>query len=338
MLTIDGRAGGGQLVRSAVSLAAISGTAFTIEDVRGTRPNPGLRPQHLAVLDLMADWCDAEVDGASLGATELSFRPSALRPRSRRVELSTAGSVALVCDVAIPLVPYLTEEVTLEVTGGTDVKWAPTVGYLRRVKLPLLDRFGYGGTLAVERTGFYPAGDGQVSLSLGPASPDPIVVTDRGDLERIEVVSVASSDLADADVAARQADRAAELLADHDPVRRCRVVETTSTGSSLLVVARFDATRVGFDELGERGKPAEVVAEDCVRAFRDWRAGPGAVDPYMADQLLVPLAILGGELHIPHVTDHVASNAELIRSFGYEITVDERADDDAVVRAPGIRS
>ncbi len=334
MLTIDGRAGGGQLVRSAVTLAAITGTAFTIEGVRGERPSPGLRAQHLAVVDLMAAWCAAKVDGARCGGSTLTFRPTTLSPQSTRVELPTAGSVALVCDVVLPLAPYLTEVLTLEITGGTDVKWAPTVGYLDRVKLPLLGRFGYDGTIALERTGFYPVGEGQISLSIAPTSLDPLVVTARGDSGPIEVVSTASSDLADAEVAKRQAARAVEVLAGHEVVPRVRDVETASTGSSLLLAANFTRTRAGFDELGAPGKPAEKVAEDCVASFCDWLDSPGAVDPFMADQLLVFLAVCGGSLSIPRVTDHVASNAELIRSFGYELDIDEHADGSATVSAP----
>lgn len=336
MLTIDGRTGGGQVLRTALTLSALTGTPFELRDVRGARPEPGLKPQHLAAVDVLADLCDAELDGAALGADEFSFEPGPLTPESRTVDLRTAGSVTLLFDTVLPLAGAVEEPFALTARGGTDVEWSPTAAYLEQVKLPLLARFGYDLALDVERTGFYPAGGGEATLTVRPASPTPFELADRGDRGAVTVHSKAAEALADADVADRQADRAVERLEAAD--RRVHVasvdyVETRSPGSALLLRAGYDRSLAGFDALGERGKPSEDVADEAVEALLAFDAGPGAVDRHLADQLLLPLAIAGGVVRAPEMTDHLASNAAVIELFGFDLGLEERDDGSVLVEA-----
>lgn len=336
MLTIDGRAGGGQVLRTALSLSTLTGTPFELEHVRAGRPNPGLRPQHLAAVRVLAGLCDAEVDGAEPDATELTFEPGALVPASTAVDLRTAGSVTLLFDAVLPLAARIDAAFALTATGGTDVKWSPTVEYLRRVKLPLLEWHGYDLAVDVDRTGFYPAGGGEATLHVTPSSPGPLELDERGPLDGIEVYSKAADDLADAEVAERQAARAEARLADADlPVTVASVdaVDTRSPGSALLLRAGYQGSLAGVDELGERGKPSEDVADDAVDRFLLFHAGPGAVDPFMADQLLVPLALAGGTVLAPGMTEHIESNVAVIEQFGFELQVDERDDGSVAVEA-----
>ncbi|MEF8775974.1 MAG: RNA 3'-terminal phosphate cyclase [Haloarculaceae archaeon] len=336
MLNIDGSEGGGQLLRTALSLAAITETAFRIEEIRGSRPNPGLRPQHLAAVELVATLADAEVDGAELGADSLTFEPGEAWTTDIEVSVGTAGSVTLLFDAVLPVAVSLAEPVRVTATGGTNVKWSPTVEYLRRVKLPLLARFGLDAEVHLARTGFYPEGGGEATLRTTPSSLSPISLTGRGNLDVVEVDSIAAESLADQEVAERQADRAEELLVAADlpaALERVDTVESDCPGSSLLLRGVYAETLLGVDELGEPGRPSEEVAERAVEAFERVHAAPGAVDYHMADQLVIFLALAGGEVRIPGVTDHVETNLEVVRQFGSDLSLTEGDGEAPTLRA-----
>jgi RNA 3'-terminal phosphate cyclase (ATP) len=336
MLTVDGTEGGGQLLRTALSLSTITDTPFRIEDIRGARPTPGLEPQHLAAVRTVADYCDAAVQGAELGADALTFRPGEERRTSLDVDIGTAGSVTLLFDAVLPIAVTGDEPLTLTATGGTDVKWAPTVDYHRLVKLPLLADCGVEAAIDLTRTGFYPAGGGEATLRAAPSSLSPLVLDRRGELERVEIHSKAAESLADREVADRQAESAREELAAAGlpaEVRRAEYVETASPGSSLLLRGVYEAGVVGVDALGERGRSSEAVAEGAVREFGAVHATDAAVDPFMADQLLVVLALAGGRVRIPSLTDHVRTNLNLLAQFGIDVDADGRADGTVLVEA-----
>jgi RNA 3'-terminal phosphate cyclase (ATP) len=328
MLTVDGSAGGGQLLRTALSLSLLDRRPFRIEAIRAGRPTPGLRPQHLACVRAAARLGDADVDGDEVGSDSLTFRPDGFTADDVRVDVGTAGSVTLVFDTVLPVATALSRPVSVTVSGGTDVKWAPPLDYYCRVKLPLLARFGLDADVTCARRGFYPAGGGEATLDLSPTSLSTVDLTARGDFESVTVHSVASESLEDADVADRQASRAVSLLDDAGVAVDSTVayVSSDSPGSVLTLRATYGRTLAGFDALGERGRPSEEVAELAVSSLQAWRAGPGAVDSHMADQLLVPLALAGGRVRLPSVTAHVETNAEVIRAFGYDVDVESAAD------------
>lgn len=349
MLAIDGSGGGGQLLRTALSMSAVTDTPFEIEAIRGDRPNPGLRPQHLAAVELVADLCDADVEGAEPESASLSYRPGEERRTSLEAAIDTAGSVALLFDTVLPIAAADGQPLRVAATGGTDVKWAPTVGYLRRVKLPLLARWGLDAAVDLERTGFYPAGGGEATLSVWPASdgaaacssdssdaPSPIHLEERGEIARVDIHSKAAESLADREVADRQAARAAERLADADvrnEIRSVEYVPADSPGSAILLRAVSAHSLSGFDALGEPGLPAEDVADAAVDEFAAFRDGGAPVDAHMADQLAVFLALGGGAVRIPRVTDHVETNLEVLAAFGADVGVERRADGTTVLSA-----
>lgn len=343
MLTVDGTAGGGQLLRTALSLSTITDTPFRIEDIRGARPNPGLEPQHLAAVRVVADYCDAAVEGAELGADALTFRPGDERRTSLDADIGTAGSVTLLFDAVLPIAVAGDEPLELTATGGTDVKWAPTMDYHRLVKLPLLADCGVEADVDPTRTGFYPAGGGEATLRAAPSSLSPLALDRPGTLERVEIHSKAAESLADREVAGRQAESAREeLVAAGLPadVRRVEYVETDSPGSSLLLRGVYEEGVVGIDALGERGRSSEAVAEGAVREFRAGHTTDAAVDPCMADQLLVVLALAGGHVRIPTVTEHVRTNLNLLAQFGIDVGTDRRADGPVLLEAsvhPAVR-
>ncbi len=339
MITLDGAGGGGQILRTALSLATITDTPVRIENIRGGRPDPGLKPQHLTAVDLVAELCEADVDGAELGADSLTFQPGEARRPSLQAAVGTAGSLTLLFDTVLPIAATLQGPFELTATGGTNVKWAPTIEYLQLVKGPLLADWGLDATIGCSKTGFYPAGGGEATLRTTPSSLSPIELESRGELEAVEIYSKASEDLADREVADRQASHAQdELEAAGLPaaIQRVDYVPTASTGSSLLLRGVYEHSIVGFDALGERGRTSEAVAEGAVQQLTAFHDTEGAVDVFMADQLMPFLALAGGRVRIPAVSAHVETNLEVISAFGSDLRLDRQDDGTAVLEASSL--
>ncbi|MFC6874472.1 RNA 3'-terminal phosphate cyclase [Halobellus marinus] len=397
MLELDGTDGGGQLVRTALSLSVVDGQPFRMENVRANRPNPGLKRQHLACVELLASLVDADVDGAEKGAETLTFDPgtdadeaitpdtddfegetlqsgrsgptvSAMDddlPEPIAVDVGTAGSVTLIADTVLPLAGRLAAPIRLRLGGGTDVKWSPSTDYLRHVKLPLLRTCGLEATVSVNRRGFYPAGGGELALDIRPSTLSPILLPERPTtvaggrpaVSRLSARAVATRDLEDSDVADRMAETALSLLSERERFDEttqnatARYVESDSTGAVITLVGEGDAgrpsemaakddafrarPRAGFVAHGERGVPAEDVAAEAVDAAAAWHRTDAPVDEHLGDQLVVWLALAGGESKIPRVTDHVRTNVALVRSFGYDVAIQDRSGDGpATLSAP----
>lgn len=336
MLDVDGSAGGGQMVRTALTLSMVTETPVRLTNVRGSRPTPGLRPQHLAGVRVAEAVSDASVSGVDIGATELTFAPQSVSGGDYQYDIGTAGSVILLFETLLPLATTLDEPLSLQATGGTDVKWSPPMAYYERVKLPFLARFGLDAETMLHRSGFYPAGGGRATLRLDPSSLSPIERTDRGPLDRVIIHSKASTSLEGASVATRQADAASEALADADVdhvVAEPAYVPSTSPGSALLLEATYGESLAGFDALGDRGKPSEAVAEEAAESFTAFERTAAVVDDHLADQLLVFLALAGGRIRIPRVTPHVRTTIDVVDAFGGELVCTDSPDGTVVVEA-----
>ncbi|WP_436929610.1 RNA 3'-terminal phosphate cyclase [Halosimplex halobium] len=334
MLEVDGSDGGGQLVRSALTLSMLDGVAVEIDDVRGDRSEPGLKAQHLAAVETAAAVADAEVEGAELGSETVTFEPGPVSGGRYEADIGTAGSVTLLFDTLLPLATAIDEPLSVTATGGTDVTWSPPMAYYRAVKLPLLRQFGLAAAVELDRTGFYPAGGGRATLHLWPSELSPLDLDSPLEPTAARVYSKAAADLADAEVADRQADAATDALADLgvEPVEhRTASVASDSPGSVLVV--RLDGAPVadgtegrrrplaGFDAYGAPDKRSEAVAAEVTDQVRRFRGRGAAVDPHMADQLLVFLALAGGRVAVPGVSDHVATSRELLAAFDRRVAV-----------------
>ncbi|TYL38247.1 RNA 3'-terminal phosphate cyclase [Natronococcus pandeyae] len=362
MRELDGSNAGGQFVRSALTLSVLENEPVRLENVRGDRPDPGLAHQHLAVVETMAELCDAEVSGAELDAETVEFDPglsngnesdsdtASLEGGSYAVDIGTAGSVTLLFDALLPLATVLESPLSITVTGGTDVAWSPPLDYTRQVKLPLLGRYGLVASCEVDRRGFFPNGGGRATLRLAPSTLEPIELVERGTLEGVRLYSTEAAALAEQDVAHRQLEGALERLdlvgeraedggdgedGDADGLevleRQERTATSPSPGSALVIRVDHGSGIAGFSALGERGKPAERVGEDAADAANRFLEGRAPVDPQMGDQLLVYLALAGGRVRVPRVTDHVEASRELLDAFGLETALERERDDEAVV-------
>lgn len=332
MKEIDGSNGGGQLFRSTLGLAVVTEQAVRITGIRGDRPDPGLKPQHLTVLDTLADITDATVSGAQPGADTVEFDPGRPEGGEYTARIGTAGSISLLFDAVLSLASAIEEPLSVTAHGGTEVKWSPPLIVHQQVKLPFCREFGLHASIERHRTGFYPAGGGSATLYLQPTTLQPIAARTRGEFVAARCYSIASRDLTDSDVASRQAAAAVDALESHDlgvSAEQIHRVEADSTGSALAVELEYEHTRAGFDALGSPGLPAEEVASQAVEDALAFHASGAAVDRQLADQLLVFLAQAGGEMTVPTVTDHVDSSLGLLDRFGFELDVVES--DPAVV-------
>ena len=330
MNLLEGSSGGGQLVRTALSLSAVTGEPFRMRHVRRARANPGLQAQHCAAIETVAAVCNAEIDGVEVGSESFTFEPDAVEAEddeelvfggSTSVEVGTAGSVPLVFDALLPVAVALDESFTARLEGGTDAKWAPPFDYFRHVKLPLLAEHGLDAEATLDRRGFYPRGGGEATLTIRPSTLDALDVTERGDRESLTAYSVADE--------GSQEDEEAERQLDHVPEaaeRSVEYAEADCSGSALVLAAEYENSHAGFGELGEMGVDAEAVGETAADRFAVFEDGDAAVDEHLADQLLPFLALAGGEVRVPSVTTHVETCIDLLAEFGYEVGVEQDGD------------
>lgn len=326
MLEIDGAQGegGGQILRSALTLSILTRQPVRIDNIRGQRSKPGLQSQHLKAVDAAAAISRAEVQGASLNSTRLSFSPGEIRTGRYTWDIGTAGSTSLVLQTVFLPLSFADSASSVIITGGTHVPWAPCYHYLDLHWLPSMRRLGYDARLILEEGGFYPQGGGRISATIRPAPRiKPLILQTRGELLSIQGISaVANLDL---QIAERQKRWAAGRLYAQFPGLRIKTAQIPSRfkGTMLLLQATFASDSTLSPAacccygLGERGKPAERVADEAVDALQAFLATDGALDPYLADQLLIPLAFASGEsrLRTSRITKHLLTNAGVIMQF-----------------------
>jgi RNA 3'-phosphate cyclase len=355
MIEIDGSLGegGGQVLRSSLTLSVLTGQPVHLTQIRARRPKPGLQPQHLAAVRAAAAISGAVVEGAVLGSDELTFIPGSVRRGDYRFDIGSAGSTSLVLQtILLPLavgldlrglrdLEGLTSEVTL--IGGTHVPWSPCTHYLDLQWLPYLRRMGLNAELELLLAGFYPQGNGQARARIEPARElAPLHLPERGALKRIRGISaVANLDMA---IAERQRSRAIERLKGKHKDIEIELLDlpARTRGTFLLLHAEFKQASACYVGLGALGKRAEQVADEACLWLEKFLAGTGAIDEYLADQLLLPLAFASGEskFRTAQVTPHLQTNAEVIRAFGAaEIEIEREHGKEGTVRVvPAERS
>lgn len=316
MIRLDGAQGegGGQILRTALALSAITGRPFTIEAIRAGRDRPGLLRQHLTGVRAVAELCGAEVTGDTLGSGSLTFRPGEVRPGDYAWAVGSAGSAGLVLQAALPPLLSASGPSTLVIDGGTHNPASPPAPFLTETLAPLLRRMGPRVTIDVDRCGFYPAGGGRYTVRVDPAPLVPIRLVERGPIAHLDVTVVTSN--MRRQVAVREIDQMRTLLGLEPRAGRIVDAPSPGPGNALWIAARVDALTEVFTAFGRRGVPAEQVAAEAVAAYVAWRDLDVPVGPHLADQLLVPLALAGGgELATVPPTPHTTTNAAVIGRF-----------------------
>jgi RNA 3'-phosphate cyclase len=322
LIEIDGSfgEGGGQLVRTAVALAAITGKAIRVFNARAGRGNPGLAPQHLAAVRAVAAICGARTEGLELRAQAFTFSPGALAGGEFRFDIGTAGSITLLLQALLPALIASGERARVVVGGGSDVRQAPPVDYLAAVMLRHLARMGARMTLTIAHRGYYPRGGGEVAVEIEPCALRPLALATPGAVRRVEGVSHVAN--LPAHIAERMRGAAiAQLptLADRASiaVRVLGYPEATGRGGAIVAWAETDHTVLGAARVAEIGVHAETLGTAVGQELRaDLEAG-ATVDVHAADQLLVYLALAGpgSSFTTRELTSHAQTAIWLIGRF-----------------------
>ena len=322
LVVIDGSRGegGGQIVRSSCALSLLTGRPFRIENVRARRKTPGLARQHMTAVLAAARIGSAEVHGATVGSGVVAFRPGPVTPGRWVFPIGTAGSTTLVLQTV--LMPLLAAggPSTVVIEGGTHNVKAPPFEFLARTYLPLVERITGGRVhLELERAGFYPAGGGKIVARIEPAaSPPP-----RGRFELLERGAITRR-VAEANVWRLPVGIARRELAVVEDTLGWRGADLVARersdgfgpGNALSIQVDAEHVQETFTGIGERGVPAERVAEGAAREAKEWLDAGVPVGEHLADQLLLPRALGGGGVfRTVRPTPHTTTHAEILAAF-----------------------
>jgi RNA 3'-terminal phosphate cyclase (ATP) len=317
-IEIDGSLGegGGQVLRSALTLSMVTGQPFRITQIRARRAKPGLMRQHLVAVQAAASISGARVEGAEVGSQALLFAPGAVTGGDHRFAIGTAGSCTLVLQTILPALLLSPTPSTVHISGGTHNPLAPPAPFLERAYGAMLRRMGASLELEVKRAGFFPAGGGVLVARIAPcAGFMPLFLTQRG--ERIAAYAESVIAGVPVDVAHRElACIGAGLGWRGENLRVVQLPADQGPGNVLLATLEHEHVTAVFAGFGEKAVTAENVAKTLLGRVRRYIASGAVADEYLADQLMVPLALAGGgAFTVDTVSQHALTNATIIERF-----------------------
>ena len=316
-VTIDGSEGegGGQLLRTALTLSLVTGRPFSIDSIRAGRAKPGLLRQHLTAVHAAAKVGGARVSGAEVGSRELAFEPSGLSGGEYHLAVGTAGSATLVVQTLLPALLNARQPSRLTIEGGTHNPYAPPFDFVARTFLPALRRMGASVDARLERYGFYPAGGGCITVAIDPCpSLAPLTLMDRGPT-RVQARAVVAS--LPEKIGKRELSVVRERLRlDRTDCRVENVDTSVGPGNVLMIVIEGEVVTEVITGFGMKGVTAEKVASDACDEAESYLRSDIPVGIHLADQLLIPMALAGGgSFRTLTPTSHTVTNASVIRRF-----------------------
>ena len=323
-IIIDGSEGegGGQVLRTSLSLSAITGKPVRIENVRGRRKKPGLFRQHLTAFKAAAEICDARMEGAELGSSEIAFHPGDIKGGDYEFSIGSAGATILVAQTLLPILSHAETNSTVRITGGTHNQWAPTFDFLDKAFLPQFRKIGGRASAELEAYGFYPAGGGVIRMAVKPTTEiHALSLESRGERTDQKVVAVVANlkrDIANREI--KTIIRGLNLLPEQGEIIH---VEGPGPGNIVTIFLEHENVTEVFVGLGEHGIRAETVAKKVAQDSRRYTmANDGlgrietAVGEYLADQLLLPMALFkGGVFTTTDISQHTRTNIDIIKRF-----------------------
>lgn len=345
MIKLDGSfgEGGGQIVRTALALSALTQKPFEVNNIRKGRCSSGLKAQHLHCIKSLQELTNAKTNEVNIGSEYLRFIAGKFQAKNIDIDIRTAGSVTLLLQSLLLPCMFGDKKIKLTITGGTDGKWAMPFDYFNNVFVSQMKKYADIDVKLIKR-GYYPKGGGKIELNIKPNydaagykdfgtfwnhlknEDKKINLMDRRNLLQIKGISHASKDLEKAEVSERQAKSAELLLKKYncDIDIRTEYCNTLSAGSGIVLWAKFDNAVLGADGLGERGKKAELVGEEAAKNLMKEIDSKAAVDKYLADNILPFIALFGGKINASEITDHCKTNIYVIEKFlGKCFDVDE---------------
>ncbi|MCS7110418.1 MAG: RNA 3'-terminal phosphate cyclase [Candidatus Caldarchaeum sp.] len=348
MLELDGSVGegGGQVLRVALAISAVTSKPLKIYNIRKKRSNPGLRHQHLTAVKAVQEACGGEVRGASVGSSEIFFMPGKISKTSVDLDTGTAGSTTLVLQSLLPVLCFGKEKAFFRIKGGTNNPNAPTFEYFQQVFMTFLRKIGVDAQVDLKRRGFYPRGGGTVEGYVSPVKSFPSFdFTAPPNLLKASIHAYTSrlpSHVAERMTkACRQVllengigpvDALEEVLTESDP--RC----AADPGAGIFVFGDCEPLPMGVDVLGEKGVPAEKVGRNAAEAFLNelWRREP--VDSHLGDMMVVYAALAHGvsKYRVTNLTNHTVTSVEVCRALlGIRAVVEGKLGERAVITVEG---
>jgi RNA 3'-terminal phosphate cyclase (ATP) len=318
MIRIDGSTGegGGQMLRSALSLSLVTGKAFRMENIRAKREKPGLLRQHLTAVLAACEIASAQAEGATLGSKILTFTPGSVQSGSYRFAVGTAGSGTLVFQTILPALMTARGRSEIIIEGGTHNMQAPPLDFLQKAFLPVINRLGPKVEICFEKYGFYPAGGGRFTATIEPCDRlSTIQLVERGEIERRGAVAIVAN--LPRNIAQRETDTIVKLL--NWDAQSTQIVETrNSVGPGNIVLIELTSSNVTevFCGFGRIGASAESVASEAADAVRSYLVSGAVAGEHLTDQLLLPFALAGGGAFTAEKLNlHSRTNMEIIRCF-----------------------
>lgn len=318
MIELDGAAGegGGQILRSALTLSMITGQPFRIRDIRANRAKPGLMRQHLVAVQAAAQICSADIGHVEVGARMLEFVPGKIKGGEYAFAIGTAGSCTLVLQTILPALLFADEASFVKVCGGTHNPMAPPVQFLQRAYGRVLADMGADVEIELKRFGFYPAGGGEVVARIQPrAKLQQLSLMTRG--ERVSAYAESFIAGVPLSVARRELACVATGMGwDENQLLVRGLPQDQGPGNALLITLEHQHVTEVFCAFGEKSVRSETVAKHAIQQVRAYLRSDAAVGEYLADQLMLPLALAGGgEFTLSHVSAHAQTNAAVIEKF-----------------------
>ena len=320
VIEIDGSfgEGGGQLVRTAVALSAITGKSVRLQNVRANRDRPGLAPQHLAAVRAVGSLCAAECTGLDLRSQAFTFAPGALRGGAFRIDVGTAGSVTLVLQALLPVLTCAPVPSRVTVVGGTDVRAAPPFDYLWHVLLALLGRMGIGVECRADPARLLPARRrrGRGDRCARAAAPARRSMPRRDPRTSMASRTWRTSLRTSPSGCARRRLRGSTPYPAHIDTATLGGAEAIGPGGAIVVWARTGETVLGAGRVAQRGVRAETLGDESGAELAADLAAGAALDVHAADQILVYLALAGGGGFTARtVSSHARTAIWLIEQF-----------------------
>lgn len=312
-MEIDGSygEGGGQILRMAVAMSALTGKPVRVYNIRAKRSNPGLRMQHITAIKAVGELCNARIKGLQVGSKSIEFYPGKIKGGEYFFGVGTAGSITLVLQACLLPAIMGENETYLKIKGGTDVKWAPPWDYFENVFLKILENMNCHVDAYLNERGYYPEGGGEVEIYIEPC--DLKRLTFNKDIRRVRgIVNISNLPY---QIAERIKKSAVNVFTENKIKADISIEETSSIGKGVGIVVWSEPKILGSDCIGEKGKMAEEVGREAAENLLAEIKSNADIDERAVDQILPYISITGGNFKCRMLSNHAKTEMWLIKKF-----------------------